>query len=550
MPYAARRSYAGAAPACTLTNAITSSETSITLTGDVTNWNNTASGGFYMVIDPGLSTEEKVLVGSRSGSALSSITRGVDGTTASSHSAGATCYPVFTAVDADQANAVAAALTTKGDLLVTTGSALNRLAVGTNNQVLMADSAATNGVKWALSPETDLVTTKGDILVGTAADTLARQGVGSNGQVLVADSGVTNGVAWVDPQTNRNVIINGAMQIAQRGTSTASITTRDYYTVDRFAFGPTTMGTWTMSVENDAPTGSGFRKSAKMLCTTADASPAANDFVRIDTSLEGQNLQQFLKGTSSAKGFSLSFWVKSNVTGTYIVNLYDTDNTRSVSGSYTISASATWEKKTITFPADTTGAFDNDNNASALLIFGLGSGSTLTSGTLNTTWESAVNANRFVGQTNVASATNNYWQITGVQLEAGAVATPFEFEDYGTTLAKCQRYYFRTSQASPASFSNFANGVAGTTLVGEFIINMPVSMRIAPTTFDSSAAGTFYISSQSGAGAATSITTNGYRATNLSYGVVFGTSGLTAGQSILLLQDSTDTAFLAASAEL
>ena len=151
MPYAARRSYAGAAPACTLTNAITSVDTSALLSGDVTNWNSTAGGAFFMVIDPGLSTEEKVLVGSRSGSSLSSITRGADGTTASSHSAGATCYPVFTAVDADQANAVAAALTTKGDLLVTSGSALNRLAVGTNGYVLTADSAETNGVKWAVT---------------------------------------------------------------------------------------------------------------------------------------------------------------------------------------------------------------------------------------------------------------------------------------------------------------------------------------------------------------------------------------------------------------
>jgi len=156
MAYAARRSYAGAAPACTLTNAITSSDTSALLTGDVTNWNNTASGSFFMVIDPGLSTEEKVLVGSRSGSSLSSITRGVDGTTAASHNAGATCYPVFTATDADQANAVAAALTTKGDLLVTTGSALNRLAVGTNDFALLADSSATNGVAWKQVPAAGL----------------------------------------------------------------------------------------------------------------------------------------------------------------------------------------------------------------------------------------------------------------------------------------------------------------------------------------------------------------------------------------------------------
>jgi len=156
MPYATRRSYAGAAPACTLTNSITSSDTTATITGDTTNWNNTANGSFFMVIDPGLSTEEKVLVGTRSGSSLSSITRGVDGTTGAAHNAGATCYPVFTATDADQANKVASTLTTKGDLLVTTGSVLDRLAVGTNDYSLLADSSATNGVAWKQIPAAGL----------------------------------------------------------------------------------------------------------------------------------------------------------------------------------------------------------------------------------------------------------------------------------------------------------------------------------------------------------------------------------------------------------
>ena len=292
-----------------------------------------------------------------------------------------------------------------------------------------------------LKVDSTIVDAKGDLIVATAADTVARQAVGSNGQVLVADSGVTNGVAWVDPQTNRNVVINGAMQVAQRGTSTAGITASAYYTADRFATANTTLGTWTQSIEADAPTGSGFRNSLKMLCTTADASPAAADGLRIDQNIEGQNLQQFLKGTSSAKPFSVSFWVKANVTGTYIVWLFDEDNSRQVSASYTISASATWEKKTITFPADTTGAFNNDNGRSLYLSFWLGAGSNFTSGTLATTWASYTAANAAVGQTNLGAATSNYWQITGVQLEAGSVATPFEFEDFGTTLAKCQRYY-------------------------------------------------------------------------------------------------------------
>ena len=148
MPYASRRSYAGASAACTLTSSINSSVTSLDLTGTVTAWPDTANGSFHMVIDPGLSTEEKILVGARSSGALSSITRGVDGTTAASHSAGATCYPVFTATDADQANKIVSTLTTKGDILATGGSTLNRLAVGGNGAILNADSTATNGVAW------------------------------------------------------------------------------------------------------------------------------------------------------------------------------------------------------------------------------------------------------------------------------------------------------------------------------------------------------------------------------------------------------------------
>lgn len=278
--------------------------------------------------------------------------------------------------------------------------------------------------------------------------------------------------------SNRNVVINGAMQVAQRGTSTASITTDGYYTADRFNTSVVTLGTWTQSIEADAPTGSGLRNSLKMLCTTADASPAASDRVWVNQLLEGQNLQQFLKGTASAKQFSLSFWVKSNVTGTYIAHLWDLDNTRHVSASYTISASATWEKKTITFPADTTGAFDNNNDASLRVLFPLAAGSTWTSGTLDTTWATSVNANKFVGQTNVAAATNNYWQITGIQLEAGAVATPFEFEDIGVTLDKCQRYYFLLVSGATKSFGVGANITASEMQLHAYF---PTTMRATPT---------------------------------------------------------------------
>jgi len=337
------------------------------------------------------------------------------------------------------------------------------------------------------------------------------------------------------------------MQVAQRGTSTASITTSGYYTADRFQMDITSLGTWTQSVEADAPTGSGFRKSWKMLCTTADASPAAGDFLLTSQRLEGQNLQQFLKGTSAAKSFALSFWVKSNATGTYNVELLDNDNTRIVSAAYTVDVSGTWEKKTIIFPADTTGAFDNDNANSLQLSWWLGAGTTFTSGTRDTLWGTIVNADRAVGQTNLAAATSNYWQITGVQLEAGAVATPFEFEDYGTTLAKCQRYY-QTVKSDTSGFTYFANGTVNTATEVIFPLPLRVTMRTTPS-FSVSAAADFILSS--GSSTVNSFTVGGGGSANM---MVFFTTTtgatFTANTSRALLANNNATAELRASAEL
>jgi len=239
----------------------------------------------------------------------------------------------------------------------------------------------------------------------------------------------------------RNLLYNGAMQVAQRGTSVAGITGSGYHTADRWNVALTSLGTWTQSVEADAPTGSGFSKSTKLLCTTANASPGTSNAFRFDQRLEGQDLQSIKKGTSSAERLTLSFWVKSNVTGTYVVWLYDADNARSVAASYSVSASGSWEKKTITFPADTSGAFDDNNGSSLWVSFVLAAGTDWTSGTLATTWEADTTANRAVGQTNLAAATSNYWQITGVQLELGDKATPFEHRSYGEELSLCRRYF-------------------------------------------------------------------------------------------------------------
>lgn len=276
--------------------------------------------------------------------------------------------------------------------------------------------------------------------------------------------------------TGHNLLHNGAMQVHQRGTSTASITIGGYYTADRWLGGITgSVGTWTHSVENDAPTGSGFRKSLKILCTAADASLAAGDFASLNQPIEGQNLQAIRKGTADAQPLTISFWVKSNKTGNYIVEMYDNDNTRHCVGSYTVDASATWEQKSITFPADTTGAFDNDNAASLYLTFGLAAGTNFTSGTLATTWAAVTPANRAAGQVNLADTNANYWQITGVQLETGPSATNYQFKNYGQELAECQRYYY----ASPASVVLVHNQYnSGNT--SSSVYTFPVVMRGTP----------------------------------------------------------------------
>jgi hypothetical protein len=302
---------------------------------------------------------------------------------------------------------------------------------------------------------------------------------GATGNYLVKSSNNDYDTAWSSQATAfKNLVINGDMQVAQRGTSVTGVTAGGYLTADRWAFYVGTQGTWTQTVENDAPTGSGFRKSSKVLCTTADASPAAGDYIIFQQILEGQNVQHVLKGTSSAKELTVSFWVKANVTGTYVINITDLDNTRAVAKSYTVNASATWEKKTIIFPADTTGAFDNDNAGSLRFTFWLGGGSNYTSGTLQTSWGSEVLANTASGVTNLAAATNNYWQVTGVQLEVGSIATEFEFLPVDVELARCQRYYYRSGGSA---YTNHTSGGSSSSTLMFGLFNLPVTLRTAPS---------------------------------------------------------------------
>jgi len=273
----------------------------------------------------------------------------------------------------------------------------------------------------------------------------------------------------------KNLIINGDMSIAQRGTSASGLTGAGYNTMDRVRTGGSSYGTFTQSQSTDVPTGQGFGYSLKMDCTTANASLSAGSILILQQRFEGQMLQQIKKGTANAESLTLSFWVKSNKTGTYICDFYDSDNTRTISKSYTINASNTWEKKTLTFAGDTTGTLNNDNNRSLDLNFFLVAGTSYTSGTLQTSWGTNVDANRAVGQVNLADSTSNEWFITGVQLEADTSASDFEFIPYDVNLLRCQRYYYAHEDNVARVGRQLSNTECG------YDLPFPNTMRTTPT---------------------------------------------------------------------
>jgi hypothetical protein len=282
----------------------------------------------------------------------------------------------------------------------------------------------------------------------------------------------------------RNIVLNSKMAVAQRGTSFTS-QTADHYFVDRFKLGATSLGTWTTSQSTDAPTG--FSYSAKIECTTADASPATTDLLYFYTRFEGQDLQHLKFGTSNAEPITISFYVKCSKTGVFTVNWRNQDAGRSIGSDITISSADTWEFKTITFSGDTGGAFNNDNGWSANLEFMLNGGTNFTSGNTLTSYASHSNTNgtRAGGTTLALGAnTGETIQFTGIQLEVGSVATPFEHRSFGEELALCQRYFNIFGTDTSNAYENFGIAVAfgsGSGNIRMGPMSMPVEMRAIPT---------------------------------------------------------------------
>jgi len=354
---------------------------------------------------------------------------------------------------------------------------------------------------------------------------------GSVGTSQLADGAVTTEKLVADVNF-RNLIINGDMSIAQRGTSTASITGTGYFTIDRVKNAMSGFGTWTQSQSTDVPSGEGFGYSLKYDCTTANASLSASAFGIFQMSkLEGQMLQHLKKGTANAESLTISFWVKSSKTGTYIVELFDEDNSRFTNKSYSINSASTWEKKTITFDGDTTGAFNNDNGASLSINFWLGAGTTFTTGSLQTTWGGNTASNRAVGQVNLADSASNEWYITGVQLEVGTSASDFEFLPYDVNLQRCQRYFEQTYAMGTATGTATGTGssrVSGTTDASSNITyNQPfrVVKRTTPTITTYNASGTSGVWNYARSGASGTLSTNDWTTNDKLVGLYWTVGG-------------------------
>ena len=303
------------------------------------------------------------------------------------------------------------------------------------------------------------------------------------------------GAADAGTVVGQSLIINGDMAIAQRSSSAVTVT-GGFHTIDRYSLYESTGGAYTCEQSSEAP--DGFSNSLKLSVTTADTSLAAGEYAYFFQPLEAQSLQHLNYGTASAKNLTLSFWVRSSKTGTYCVAIEKHDNTRyHFTKEYTIDTADTWEYKTITIEPDSNikasaGAINNDNGLGMRVDFWLAAGTTFNGGT-DDAWSSDTSDFTTTNQVNWMDSTSNDFYLTGVKLEVGDTATPFQHLSYGDNLQQCQRYYSHSFSAGDAVATNAADCLDfGTTpysgIYGRVFTTYPMPMRAIPTI-------TFYTSS-------------------------------------------------------
>jgi hypothetical protein len=287
--------------------------------------------------------------------------------------------------------------------------------------------------------------------------------------------------ASATPAVGRNMVINGAMNVAQRSASVTGLgAAGGYFTVDRWKLNMAhTAGRLTMTQTADGPDGISAN-CIKLDCTTADTSIAANEYLILEQRFEGQNLQRMGKGLAGSKQVTVSFYVKANAAFTFGVELYDTDHNRQITKLY--ATTTDWVRHELTFPADVDGGdqpYEDDNAMSLLVDFWLHGGSNYTSGTLNSeSWANVTAANFAAGIDSFFSSTDNNFFLTGVQMEVGPVATEFEQEDFGTTLQKCQRYFYRHGGAVGEAIGDMLPTNAS---AGAITVLNPVELRADPS---------------------------------------------------------------------
>jgi hypothetical protein len=288
--------------------------------------------------------------------------------------------------------------------------------------------------------------------------------------------------ASASPAVGRNMVINGAMNVAQRSASVTGLGgSSAYYTLDRWKLvSLSTAGRLTMSQTADGPNGISAN-CLKLDCTTADASIAAGEILLLRQGMEGQNVQRIGKGVAGAKQITVSFYVKASAAFTFGVELEDTDNSRQITKLF--ATTTDWVRHSFVIAADEddgSSAFADDNAESLRVNFILHAGSNFTSGTLNTaSFANATNANRVPGIDSFFSSTDNNFFLTGVQLEVGPVATEFEQEDITTTLVKCQRYYYKLVNGTDGTYVPL--GIAYRTTDIQVAERHPIAMRANPS---------------------------------------------------------------------
>ena len=296
------------------------------------------------------------------------------------------------------------------------------------------------------------------------------------------DGSALTGVS--SPLSNRNMIINGAAMVSQRlGSDTYNLTgATDYFVADRFRCWAVGGGTLTIQRSDDAP--AGFQNSLMFTVGTVDtdALSVGNTYYVMQQRIEGFNTRRLNMGQSNAQSSTLSFWVKSDVTGTYCVMLNNHAQNRSYLREFTVSSADTWEYKTLTYPGDTTGTWVHDSSGSGVQInWCLASGSNYlgTANQWNTAWRDHTS-----NQVNFMATSGNKIRFTGIQLEKGTTATEFEHRDYGEELARCQRYFYRVSTTASGTGQYKHIGTMqyyGSRYPYGKILDLPVPMRTIPT---------------------------------------------------------------------